>query len=64
MIWSFTAMGSQTLHSAISLIFLLLPSIPKFWFPGWECLARSSVMILTTSIPQLVAKVLGMTSRA
>ena len=62
--WNFTAIGSQMFTIDMSVIFLALPSIPKVELPLSACLALSSVMILTTSIPQFVARVLGMTSKA
>lgn len=45
-------------------IFLEFPSIPKVELPLTACLALNSVMVLTTSIPQFVANVLGITSKA
>lgn len=62
--WFFTATGSQTFASYMLPIFFLFPSMPNAAFPFSACLALNSVMILTTSIPQFVAKVFGMISKA
>ena len=63
-IWFFTAIGSQMFWIDMSDIFREFPSIPKVEFPLSACLALSSVIILTTSIPQFVAKVFGITYNA
>jgi hypothetical protein len=64
-VYTLTEIGSQMLQVSMLSIFPVFPLIPKTFPSGPAlCLARSSVTTLTTSAPQLVASVRGMTSKA
>lgn len=63
-VWSLTATGSQISFSYMFAIFPVSPSIPNIKPPSTACLALSSVIVRTTSEPQLAARVRGMTSIA